>query len=461
MLADVKKTTQIETLGLFSLLALLLATPVAQARDDAYVRVLLEGEVNLGMSPLVQRAVEHAETEGVPLVLEINTLGGRVDAAIVIRDAVLKAEVPTVAWVNPRAISAGALIALAAETIDIAPGGTIGAATPITTGEDGETTAVDEKFMSYMRREFAATAEARDRDAEVAEAMVDRTVAIEGLIEEGKLLTLSTSDALRIELTDRSSAKLDELLESQGWTGREELTVTQNWTEKTAAFLTHQWLSGLLLTVALVGLVTELRSPGFGVPGSLGLSAIFLFFVGHQVVHLAGWEDALLVAIGLVLLAVEAFITPGFGVAGILGLGSLGTGLVMAMISHDWELALVSGAMFEAVTVVAGALFLGAILSLLLLIWLPGSFLARPLVLDESLDDESGSFSEDLSGFVGHEGKALTPLRPAGTIEMADGRRLDALTEGGLIEAESTVTIVGVDGASVVVRERTDDAGEH
>jgi len=434
-------------------LATTLGVGPARADDGHYVHLVLEGEVDLAMAPLVERAVEEAEASGAEqLFIELNTLGGRVDAALRIRDALLKTEIPTTIYVR-RAISAGALIALACDTIDMEPGATIGAATPITIDATGEASPVDEKFTSYLRKEFGATAEAHERRKDVAEAMVDRDVAIEDVIEDGKLLTLSTDEAVELAIATRNSDDLDAALEAAGVTGLARTDVVANWGERVARILTMQALSGLLLTIGMIGLIAELKSPGFGVGGAIGLSALILFFAGHAVVNLVGWEDLLLVALGLLLLGLEAFVVPGFGIAGLLGLAALCGGLIMAMIGRDWELALLEGHLTDAVTVVSGVLVATVAGAALLLRYLPQTRLAqRTIVLGASLDAEFGdAFREDLEPLVGLEGVASTPLRPSGTVTI-DGRRVDAVSEGGLIESGVSVRVVGTRGGSVVVQ---------
>ena len=177
------------------MLALLASSPgVSTAQTPVVYIAPIEGMIDLGLAPFVQRVLNEAAQEGAAaVVLEINTFGGRVDAAVLIRDALLNARVPTVAFVNKRAISAGALISLAAEKIVMANGGTIGAATPVAMGQPGAPAQpVAEKTVSYVRKEFRATAEARKRPPIIAEAMVDADVEIPGLIQKGKLLTLTT-----------------------------------------------------------------------------------------------------------------------------------------------------------------------------------------------------------------------------------------------------------------------------
>ncbi len=158
------------------------------SRPLVYV-VPIEGVIDLGLAPFLARTIRDAEQAGATAVLlDINTLGGRVDAAVVMRDALLQARLRTIAFINPRAISAGALLALATETIVMTEGGTIGAAMPVLSG-GGEAKAADEKSVSYLRKEFAATAERRGRPAAFAEAMVDVDVDIPGVVAKGKLLT--------------------------------------------------------------------------------------------------------------------------------------------------------------------------------------------------------------------------------------------------------------------------------
>ena len=194
-------------LGLLALV-ILSAPPATQtARPVVYV-VPIAGMIDLGLAPFVQRGLDEAvDASAAAVILEINTFGGRVDAAVLIRDALLQARVRTVAFVNKRAISAGALISLAAETIAMAEGGTIGAATPVAMGQPGAPAQpVAEKTVSYMRKEFRATAEARKRPPLLAEAMVDADVDIPGVIDEGKLLTLTTEEALQHQVANGSAA---------------------------------------------------------------------------------------------------------------------------------------------------------------------------------------------------------------------------------------------------------------
>ncbi|MCK6499585.1 MAG: hypothetical protein L6Q38_08920, partial [Nitrospira sp.] len=230
---------------------------------------------------------EATQAHAAAVVLDIDTFGGRVDAAVLIRDALLRAKVKTVAFVNRRAISAGALICLAAETIVMAGGGTIGAATPVQIGlPGGPAQPVEEKTVSYMRKEFRATAESRKRPPLLAEAMVDADVEIPGVIEKGKLLTLTTDEALQHKLADVRAETLDALLTALNLPDVEVRRMSETWAESLVRVLTHPIVSSLLMALGVLGLIVEIQTPGFGVPGGFGVVCLALFLWGHWLVQL-------------------------------------------------------------------------------------------------------------------------------------------------------------------------------
>jgi len=422
----------------------------AQKSPVVYVAPI-EGIIDLGLAPFVQRVLDEATREGAAaVVLEINTFGGRVDAAVLIRDALLNARVTTVAFVNKRAISAGALISLAAEKIVMADGGTIGAATPVMAGQPGAPAQpVEEKTVSYVRKEFRATAESRKRPPLIAEAMVDADVEIRGLIEKGKLLTLTTEEALKHKVADFRANTLESVLEQLALTGAEVKRASPNWAENLVRFLTHPIVSSLLITIGMLGIILELRTPGFGLPGGLGVTSLALFFWGHWLVQLAGWEEMLLIISGLVLLAVEIFVTPGFGLAGVLGIAGLLGGLSLSLIGADatWEFIL------RAVGRVVFSLLVALVGSLVLLRYLPRLPFGRRLILETGLTAGEGHTSapeRDLS-WLGKSGTTVSPLRPAGIAEI-EGERVDVVSDGEFIESGAQIVVSRVDGNRIVVR---------
>jgi membrane-bound serine protease (ClpP class) len=444
-------------IGLFAALGLN-SSLFAQKTPVVYVAPI-EGMIDLGLAPFVQRVLSEATQEGAAaVILEINTFGGRVDAAVLIRDALLNARVPTVAFVNKRAISAGALISLSAEKIVMANGGTIGAATPVQMGQPGAPAQpVEEKAVSYVRKEFRATAEARKRPPLIAEAMVDADVEIPGLIEKGKLLTLTTEEAVKHKVADFRADNLESVLEQLGLAGAQVKRASPNWAEDLVRFLTNPVVSSLLMTLGMLGIFLEIRTPGFGLPGALGIASLALFFWGHWLVQLAGWEEMLLVASGLVLLVLEIFVIPGFGFAGVLGIGALLAGLSLSLIG--------GGATWEFVAIAIGRVLISVLLalaaSLALLRYLPRLPFGKQLILDTGLAAGEGyaSAPERDSSWLGKPGTVFSPLRPAGIAEI-DGERVDVVSDGEFIEAGMPIIVTRVDGNRIVVRrQRTSTEG--
>jgi membrane-bound serine protease (ClpP class) len=406
----------------------------------------IEGIIDLGLAPFVQRVLDEAAAAGAAaVVLEINTFGGRVDAAVQIRDALLNAEVPTLAYVNRRAISAGALIALAAQHLAMAPGATIGAAAPVMAGgPQGGAQAASEKTVSYVRKEFRATAESRKRPALIAEAMVDADVAIRGVIEKGKLLTLTTDEALRHKVAEFQAASLAAALEHLGIKDAEVRRAAPNWAENVVRFLTHPVVSSLLVTIGMLGILIELRTPGFGFAGGIGVGSLAAFFWGHWLVQLAGWGELLLALGGVALLLLEFLVIPGFGFAGILGILALLAALVMSVVG--------SGATPEFFMLAAGRILLALLVALaasfVLLRFMPRTPFGRQLILDTGLRDAP---PDDLR-WLGKRGRAQTPLRPAGIADI-EGARVDVVSDGELIEPGALLEVTRVDGNRIVVRQ--------
>ena len=194
------------------LFILFIATAFANSGDVVY-RVPIEGTIDLGLPPFIERVLKDAAADDAKAVIfDIDTFGGRVDAATQIKDAILDSPIETIAFINRRAISAGALISMSCDKIYMTSGGTIGAATAVDMqGEKGS-----EKVISYMREEMASTAESTGRNVDIAKGMVDEELSfthidIEGVeIEvtdlegrkEGKLITLTTELAKKYKIAD-------------------------------------------------------------------------------------------------------------------------------------------------------------------------------------------------------------------------------------------------------------------
>jgi membrane-bound serine protease (ClpP class) len=429
-------------------------------RGASVLRVPIEGTIDLGLAALIKRVFAKHADAGL-IVLDINTLGGRVDAAIQIRDALLTSKAKTVAFVHPRAISAGALISLACDFIVVTPGATIGAATPIQLGADGAEP-VEEKMVSYFRTEMRTTAEAKGRRGDIAEAMVDASVFIEGLDPADKLLTLDTEAALQTGVADFRAGDLRAVLQALGLDSARVQDVPENWAEKLVRFLTDPVVSGLLMSLGSLGLLIELYSPGLGLPGAIGVLALSLFFGGHLIVNLAGLEELILLGVGLALLALEVFVIPGFGVAGIVGILCIVSSLVLTTIGLPLNVLLQTGAWVEPLTRVAIAMSVTVVGLIIAARYLPGSRAMSGLILSSTLASNvqaSGpeSFvSADESRFAGQVGITESDLRPVGVARFGE-QRVDVVSEGGYVPAGSRVRVLEVEGARIVVRAEPSD----
>ncbi len=415
----------------------------------------IDGVIDLGLAPFVERVIdEAAEAGAAALVLEIDTFGGRVDAAVQIRDALLNTPLRTIGFVNKRAISAGALIGLATQTLVMATGSTIGAAAPVQTGTPGAASIpADEKTVSYVRKEFRATAEARERPLLLAEAMVDADVEVPGVVDKGKLLTLTVNEALKQEFVDFRADTLDSVLSQAGIEGAEIRASSPNWAERLVRLLTHPILGSLLISVGMLGILLEMRTPGLGIPGALGIGSLALFFWGHWLVQLAGWEELLLAGAGLALLLAEIFVIPGFGIAGALGLAALVGAFVLSMTGAGDTPVVV----LEAAGRVVIALLITLLAALVSLRYLPRLPFARRLILSSDLGTGPAHGSAPLSDqhWVGKRGQAASVLRPAG-IAHFDGERVDVVSDGLLIERGAAIEVTHVDGNRIVVRQLPD-----
>ena len=429
--------------------------PVLGSGGGSVLVVPIDGTIDLGLSPFVARAIaEHPDVDAI--ILDVNTFGGRVDAAVQIRDAVLEADVPVVAWVHPRAISAGALISLASDTLVFAPGGSMGAATPIQV-EGGEAVAVGEKMTSYMRTEMRTTAEATQRNGLLAEAMVDRTIVVPGVIDGEKLLTASTDLAVRVGLADGVAADLDDLLGQLGLRGAKVTTAESSWSEDLARILTEPTLSGLLMSLGFLGIMVELYTPGFGWAGGVGVVCLATFFAGHMVANLAGWEEVLLLTVGVVALLVEVLVIPGFGVVGVLGLAFIIAGLALSLTGLPLDVSWDGGGLVDAVQRVVISLTAAVVGLVLLAQFVPVRILPNWLVLRTTIGKNHAPEGEadyhaapSRADLVGQTGVAETTLRPSGKARIG-GELVDVVSESAFIQPGTPLRVLAVEDMRVVV----------
>lgn len=418
------------------LLALVPGNLLAASTKTVYV-IPIKDTIDPGLAKFVARSYQEAEKIKADMVLlEIDTPGGRIDAALEIRNTIRNSAIPTTALVKGGAISAGSLITLASKTIAMQPGATIGDAEP-----RSGTQRADEKVVSYWAKEMAATAEVNGRNPEIAVAMADRDVSIPGLVEKGKLLTLTYQEAARLGYSDYTVNDRNELLSKLGLDGAEVIVAEASAAEKLTRFVTNPFVAPLLLTLGIAGIIIEFLTVGWGIAGVIGLASLALYFGGHLLAGFTGWEAVLLFLLGLILLVVEALV-PGFGLPGIGGILSIIASIVLA--APSWETGVVSLVMSLVGTIVLVLLSLKVLTK--------RKFWSR-LVLPLKYNKEEGyiSQSQDLSKYVGLRGVAYTILRPAGIMELDDGTRLDVVTEGDFIPKGSRVVVDRVEGMRIVV----------
>lgn len=431
-------------------LALGMAAPAGAVGQQPVYRVPVHGVIENGLAPYVARALREAGAAGAAaVVLDLDTPGGRVDAAERIVDAVRASPVPVFAFVNPRAYSAGAMIALAANSIYMRAGGVLGAATPV----DGQGTKASEKIVSAMRAEFRALAEARGLDPRIAEAMVDESVVIPGVIDAGKLLTLSTNEAIALEVARAQADDIPAVLQANGIDPASPIvTVRINWAEAVVRFLTNPLVSPLLLSLGMLGLIFEIKSGAFGLGGLVSLGSLGLFFGSNLLIGLAGWEEVLMLGLGLIALAIEVFLLPGFGVAGVLGILLIGAATILAMVGNIPTLS----DFFQAGLVLAAALVVTGAVVFAWLRHLPNSTRFTGLFLRHSTQAAQGFISAPMRPeLIGKEGVAVTSLRPSGTARIG-GERVDVVTEGDFLPAGASVVVVRSEGYRLVVQGRAD-----
>ncbi len=396
----------------------------------------IEGEIDPALAVFVDQALSRAEAEGASgVAFLVNTPGGRVDAAIKISDRILETPLPTLAVVK-NAFSAGALIALSAEQVAMLPGSEIGAALPVQVIPGVKYEAADRKIISAMKAKFRAVAEARGRPAKIAEAMVDPEIEVEGLTPKGEPLTLSAAKAVELGIADFEAATLAEALKKAGF-APETLRVEPGARVRAARFLTSSTVAAVLLAVGVLGLVIEALTPGFGIPGTVGLLALGLYFLGGYLAGMSGALEVLLFLGGVLLLLAEIFVIPGFGIAGIGGIAAILASIYFTFGNQTLYVASL------AVLLVTAGLFLAVR-------FLPRTRTGRALVLESAIAGEAPP-EEKLRSLEGALGKALTPLRPAGVAQFGE-RKVDVVAEGEFIEKGSTVRVVRVEGVRVVVR---------
>ena len=440
---------------------LLLILTISTLYPDVVYRVPIEGTIDLGLPPFIKRMIDKAESENATaIIFDINTFGGRVDAATQIKDAILGSDITTIAFINRRAISAGALISLSCEKVYMTGGGLIGAATAVDmSGKKGS-----EKVISFMREEMASTAEKRGRNKEIARGMVDEELNFSQLVikgisisvnyiegrKYGKLISLTTEQAIKYGIADGTAETIESLMDTLSLGSLELAGSSENWSESIVRFLTNPVVASLLTTFGFLGILFELQSPGWGIPGFVGLTCLILSLSVSYIAQLATMSDMIFILVGLSLILLEMLVIPGFGIVGIGGIGFMLYGLYLLLLPEVPVGEEVLGQAMDGFLIG----LVGAIIGILLLgkLMIRSKFWEQLTAPSSQKKNQGFSNSQGWEDLQGELAVTDTDLHPSGWINI-DNQRIFVLSEGGFIEKGKEVTILSVDGNRVIVRE--------
>lgn len=441
---------------LFFLLAINLFIPlnvIAQGTKKKIVVLTIRDQIDPAMSRYVELGLQHAKKNNVDyIVVDMDTYGGAVHDADKIRSAFLQFPKPVFVYINENAASAGALISIACDSIYMAPGSTIGASTVV----DQEGKAVSEKPQSYMREKMKATAEATGRNPEIAVAMVGVNIGGDSSYREGKVLTLSTTEAIKVDYCDGQVNSMEEVLKINGITNYEIETFELSSVNKIEAFFLNPYLRSVLILLILAGIYFEMQSPGIGFPIVVSIVAALLYFIPSYLHGFAQSWEILLFIVGIALIVLELFVIPGFGVAGIAGAILTLAGLVLVMLDNDFlDFSMVDeGALTEALVI----LIIGIAGGIILLVVGGKRFMNtkafKRITLQDTLNTKDGYTSSFFKEpMIGKTGVAYTVLRPSGKV-MIDDQVYDAFSRNDFIDKGSEIIVIEESTTSLKVKKK-------
>ncbi|MBI9068232.1 MAG: nodulation protein NfeD [Salinivirgaceae bacterium] len=421
-----------------------------------------------------QKAFDEAKNVNADLIIiHMNTYGGMVVSADSIRTKILNSDIPVYVFVDNNAASAGALISIACNKIYMRPGANIGAATVVNqTGEQ-----MPDKYQSYMRSTMRATAEAHGkdtiingtdttfkwyRDPAIAEAMVDPDMYVKGVSDTGKVVTFTTSEAIKYGFCEGEVKSIQEILEKEKISNAVIKEYKPTTLEKIMGLLVNPMFHGLLIMVIFGGIYFELQTPGIGFPLGAAILAAILYFAPLYLEGIAeNWEIALFI-VGIILIGVEIFAIPGFGVAGISGIIATVVGLSLAMVDNfDFELdgsGLFFTVLFKSLVLVLGSMFLSFIASIYISKRLfASSYIGSKITLTKSQTTSEGYIAVDSSkkSLVGRIGLTESLLHPSGTV-IIDDQAYDAKAEYGFIEKNEKIKVTRFETSQLYVIKTTE-----
>ena len=411
-----------------------------QGTVDCVMMIPVDDVVELGLSSYLERNIARAEeAQADVIILVLDTPGGRVDAAQDIKRILYDTDIPTIAFVKDQAISAGAYIALCCDEIMMAPGSTIGDAEMLING-----VRADEKYLGPWREEFAAIAEDKGRDPEIAKAFVDRDIVIDGVIEAGKLLTLTPQRAVELGMADGMVKDEAALLEAIGAKDARIVYGEMNGAEKITRFVTNPNIAPIFLAGGILLMILEFATPGVGIFAIGGIILLALYFGGHMIAGMASWFALLLFVVGIILCFIEILV-PGFGIFAVGGIGCI-----------VGSIFLTTPDMATAIKYLTIVLLIMAVCAPIIFKLFSKSKLFDRLLVRERLTTEDGYVAgrKEQADYIGANGVAATTLRPSGTVELEDGTRIDVVTRGEFIEKGESVQVVQNEGTWLVVEKR-------
>ncbi len=439
-----------------------------EKKEKLVYKLNIKEEITRATWRQTQQAFDAADSLGADVFLiHMNTYGGVVLDADSIRTKILQSPIPVYVFIDNNAASAGALISIACDSIYMRPGGSIGAATVV--NQTGA--AMPDKYQSYMRSTMRATAEAHGkdtviagndtiykwrRDPVIAEAMVDQRVFIEGIIDTGKVLTFTPTEAIENGYCEGTAENISEVLEKVGVEDYVIVEYEPSWIEKIIGFLVHPMISGLLIMAIIGGIYFEMQSPGIGFPLGVAILAAIAYFAPLYLEGLAANWEIIVFIIGVILVIVEIFVIPGFGVAGISGIVLMFVSLILSLINNvnfDFE-GVEMGHIGVAVTTVVLGVFGGFILSLYLGNKLfsakTGMFQNMSLKSVQEVNDGFVCVETGMFALKGKTGISKTVLRPGGKVLIED-EVFDAVAISGFIEKGVKIIVAKVEATQLYV----------
>ena len=330
------------------------------------------------------------------------------------------------------------------------PGANIGAATVV----DQTGKPLPDKYQSYMRSMMRSTAESKGRDPDIAQAMVDERIYIQGITDTGQVLTFTAREAMKYGFCEGIAESVDEVLELAEIEDYEIIEQQFSGIDKIIHFLINPFVSGILIMVIIGGIYFELQSPGVGFPLAAAFTAALLYFAPLYLEGLAEHWEIILFIIGVILIAIEIFVAPGFGVPGILGIVFILAGLTLSMTGNmgfGFTGIALTG-VIKSFFIVIIAMFTSLLGSFYISRKIFTSTIFGHLALDATQKKEEGFISSDNTyrSMVGMTGEAYTVLRPAGKV-MIGGKIYDATAEAGYIVKGSKVRVTGYQTSQLFV----------